>query len=143
MTEVNAIPFKLALKQPLAFAKYMLPGKNFYLCLQVTGSYLGHIQQPLAGVYRSTVVSTLKISITEKHRLFPHVPVFEYTDSYGNLCQRLIAPPGDFAIYTTADVKAADQVDQAPGAPFVDVEYLPDSVLSFLLPSRYRFPPWK
>ena len=73
----------------------------------------------------------------EEYRLLPHVPVFEYTDSYGNLCQRLIAPPGDFAIYTTADVKTADQVDQAPGAPFVDVEYLPDSVLSFLLPSRF------
>ena len=74
---------------------------------------------------------------SEKYRLQPNVPVFEFTDTYGNLCQRLIAPPGRFAIYTSADVRTADYVDQAPGAPFVEVEHLPDSVLSFLLPSRY------
>jgi transglutaminase-like putative cysteine protease len=28
-------------------------------------------------------------------------------------------------------------VDQAPGAPFVEVQNLPDTVLSYLLPSRY------
>jgi len=54
----------------------------------------------------------------EEYRLVPNVPVFEYTDIYGNLCQRLIAPPG-------------------PGAAFVEVQYLPDAVLSYLLPSRY------
>jgi transglutaminase-like putative cysteine protease len=31
----------------------------------------------------------------------------------------------------------ADGVDQAPGAPFVEIQYLPDAVLSYLLPSRY------
>jgi len=28
-------------------------------------------------------------------------------------------------------------MDQSPGAPFVAIEYLPESVLSYLLPSRY------
>ncbi|MDY6943528.1 MAG: transglutaminase family protein [Pseudomonadota bacterium] len=74
---------------------------------------------------------------SEEYRLRPSVPVYEFTDSYGNLCQRLIAPPGAFAIYTSADVMTADQVDRSPGAPFVDIEYLPDGVLSYLLPSRY------
>lgn len=74
---------------------------------------------------------------SERYRLEPNVPVFEFTDHYGNLCQRLIAPPGPFAIYTAADVMTADHVDQAPGAPFVEVEYLPDAVLSYLLPSRF------
>lgn len=74
---------------------------------------------------------------SEEYRLMPNVPVYEFTDNYGNLCQRLIAPPGAFAIYTSADVMTADQVDQLPGAPFVDIEYLPDAVLSYLLPSRY------
>jgi len=73
----------------------------------------------------------------EEYRLKPSVPVFEFTDNYGNLCQRLIAPPGAFSVYTSADVMTADHVDQSPGAPFVEIEYLPDSVLSYLLPSRY------
>ena len=73
----------------------------------------------------------------EEYKIFPSVPVFEFTDSYGNLCQRLIAPPGAFAIYTAAEVMTADHVDQAPGAEFVEIQNLPDTVLSYLLPSRY------
>jgi transglutaminase-like putative cysteine protease len=73
----------------------------------------------------------------EEYKLVPSVPVFEFTDSYGNLCQRLIAPPGAFAVYTAAEVMTADCVDRAPGAPFVEVQNLPDAVLSYLLPSRY------
>jgi len=74
---------------------------------------------------------------SEEYRLRPSVPVYEFTDSYGNLCQRLTAPPGAFGVYTSANVRTSDQVDQAPGAPFVEIEYLPDSVLSYLLPSRF------
>ncbi|DAB30049.1 MAG TPA: cysteine protease [Sulfurimonas sp. UBA12504] len=73
----------------------------------------------------------------EKYKVVPSVPVFEFTDIYGNLCQRLIAPVGDFAIYTTAKVMTADVVEEAPGAPFVPIENLPDSALIYLLPSRY------
>jgi transglutaminase-like putative cysteine protease len=73
----------------------------------------------------------------EEYRLVPSVPAFEFTDIYGNLCQRLVAPPGIFSIHTTAEVMTADQVDQAPGASFVEIQNLPDSVLNYLLPSRY------
>ncbi|MFA7553810.1 MAG: transglutaminase family protein [Spongiibacteraceae bacterium] len=73
----------------------------------------------------------------EEYKLKPSIPVIEFTDHYGNLCQRLIAPPGPFAVYTAADIMVADFVDQAPGAPFVEIQNLPDSVLSFLLPSRF------
>jgi len=73
----------------------------------------------------------------EDYKLVPNVPVFEFTDSYGNLCQRLIAPAGDFSIHTMAEVMTTDYVDQAPGAPFVEIKNLPDSVLIYLLPSRY------
>lgn len=67
----------------------------------------------------------------------PSVPVFEFTDAYGNLCQRLVVPPGDFSIHTSADVQTADMIDVAPGAPFDEVQTLPDGVLTYLLPSRY------
>lgn len=73
----------------------------------------------------------------EEYRLLPSVPVHEFTDDYGNLCQRLVAPAGSFEVYTSAEVMTADYIDQAPGAPFVEIQNLPDAVLSYLLPSRY------
>lgn len=73
----------------------------------------------------------------EEYHIVPNVPVFEYADTYGNFCQRLIAPPGAFGIYTVAEVMVADYVDQAPGAPFVEIKNLPNEVLGYLLPSRY------
>lgn len=73
----------------------------------------------------------------EEYKLTPSVPVFEFTDGYGNLCQRLIAPMGEFSVHTESEVEIADIVDYAPGAQFVEVQYLPDAVLCYLLPSRY------
>lgn len=73
----------------------------------------------------------------EEYRLSPRVPVTEFTDGYGNYCQRLIAPPGEFRIHAAAEVMLLDKIDTAPGAPCVPVQDLPDSVLSFILPSRY------
>ncbi len=73
----------------------------------------------------------------EEYRLEPNVPAFEITDEYGNLCQRLVAQPGPFELHTTAEVNVSDVIDIAPGAPFVEVQHLPDSLLTFLLPSRY------
>ena len=63
--------------------------------------------------------------------------VEEYTDIFGNLCQRLVAPAGEFSIQISATVLTADVVDEAPGAFFVKVQNLPDTVLLYLLPSRY------
>ena len=73
----------------------------------------------------------------EEYMLEPSVSVFEFTDNYGNLCQRLIAPAGDFTVHISAEVRTADFVDQGFGAPFVEIQYLPDVVLCYLLPSRY------
>jgi transglutaminase-like putative cysteine protease len=74
---------------------------------------------------------------SEEYKIVPSVSVIEFTDMYGNLCQRLMAPVGRFAIHTAAEVMTADYIDQAPGAPFVEVQNLPESVLIYLLPSRY------
>ncbi|HJO12071.1 MAG: transglutaminase family protein [Gammaproteobacteria bacterium] len=73
----------------------------------------------------------------EEYNLTPSVPVVEFTDSYGNLCQRLIAQPGPFSVHTAAEVMVTELVDQSPGAPFVEVQNLPDNVLNYLLPSRF------
>jgi transglutaminase-like putative cysteine protease len=73
----------------------------------------------------------------ESYLLKPSVPVTEYIDSYGNLCQRLIAPVGEFYICTSADILTSDFIDVGCGAPFVEVQHLPDAVLTYLLPTRY------
>ena len=74
---------------------------------------------------------------SEKYTLVPGVPVSEFTDNYGNLCQRLIAPAGPFSVHTAAEIILADNVDRAQDAPFVEIQNLPNAVLSYLLPSRY------
>ncbi len=75
--------------------------------------------------------------LNETYLLSPHVPAIECSDIYGNLCQRLIAPVGNFSIHTSAAVVTAGQCDTAPGACFIEVQNLPESVLFYLLPSRY------
>ncbi len=74
---------------------------------------------------------------SEDYILSPSVSAFEFTDDFGNLCQRLVAEPGDFMISTTAKIMTSDQVDIATGGEFINVQNLPDNVLKYLLPSRY------
>ncbi|GAB2189087.1 transglutaminase family protein [Sessilibacter sp. MAH1] len=74
---------------------------------------------------------------SEAYILSPPVSAFEFTDDFGNLCQRLVAPPGDFMVSTTAIIKTSDTVDIGHGGEFINVENLPNSVLKYLLPSRY------
>ena len=73
----------------------------------------------------------------EEYALEPHVPVVEYTDPFGNLCQRVVIPPGRFEIRASCRAHTADTIDVDPEAPFVPVAELPESTLQFLLPSRY------
>jgi transglutaminase-like putative cysteine protease len=73
----------------------------------------------------------------ESYEFAPARFATEYTDEYGNLCQRVTAPEGTFRISTSAVVVAPDMLDTATGAPFVPVQELPADVLRFLLPSRY------
>ena len=75
--------------------------------------------------------------VKEEYKTVPSVPIIEFTDIYGNLCQRLMAPIGNFGIYTSSVVMTSDYIDQAPGAHFVEVQNLPEDVLFYLLPSRY------
>jgi transglutaminase-like putative cysteine protease len=74
---------------------------------------------------------------SEEYQLSPSVRVAEFTDSFGNLCQRLVAPVGKFQIRTSADVLVAAPAPVVATAGFVEVSALPEQVLSYLLPSRY------
>lgn len=73
----------------------------------------------------------------ENYVLNPSVPVVEFTDPFGNLCQRLVAPTGSFSVRTSVTIECAEASDSAPGAPFVEVQQLPNETLPFLLPSRF------
>lgn len=68
----------------------------------------------------------------------PSVPVHGYRDGFGNWCTRLVAPAGDFRIFTDALVNDAGIPDPvAPYAAELPIVALPDDVLVFLLGSRY------
>ena len=76
--------------------------------------------------------------ITREEYVFqPHAPVVEYTDNFGNLCQRVLIPPGEFNVFCSCRAHTADTIDVDPEAAFVPVHNLPESALEFLLPSRY------
>jgi len=68
----------------------------------------------------------------------PDVPIYDYVDSFGNVCTRLTIPTGGITISTgfvIEDPFTPDLVE--PDAPQVPVEDLPDEVMIYLLGSRY------
>jgi transglutaminase-like putative cysteine protease len=68
----------------------------------------------------------------------PTVPVTRYVDAFGNLCSRLIAPPGVLEIAADAVVTDSGVPDAvAPDARQHEVSELPYEALVFLLSSRY------
>jgi transglutaminase-like putative cysteine protease len=68
----------------------------------------------------------------------PTVPTRVYTDRYGNLCRRMVAPAGQFRILHDAVVEDSGEPDQVNTlAGETPVEELPDDVLGYLLGSRY------
>src|SRR4051812_13139857 len=76
--------------------------------------------------------------ITREEYVFsPHAPVTEYTDNFGNLCQRVLIPKGDFEVRCSCRAHTADTIDVDPQAAFVPVDQLPENAVEFLLPSRY------
>lgn len=73
----------------------------------------------------------------EDFRIHPDVPVLEFPDVYGNLCQRMIMPAGEFNISVNYRVKVSDFIDVKANAPLTPVEALPTDAIQYLLPSRY------
>ena len=73
----------------------------------------------------------------EEYRLSPSVDVSEVADAFGNLIQRLVAPVGEFGIYTSAEVVVENKPQLPENGSLVEVPDLPNDVLVYLLPSRY------
>ncbi len=68
----------------------------------------------------------------------PYVPLDTYSDAFGNICTRLVAPPGEIRI--TADGLLGDSGLPEPVAADAQehaVESLPPDTLMYLLASRY------
>jgi transglutaminase-like putative cysteine protease len=74
----------------------------------------------------------------EQFRVEPHVPLWYYTDAFGNTCSRLVAPAGAFRLVNEAVVLDSGLPDPInPLAPQHPVELLPPETLQFLLASRF------
>ena len=71
-------------------------------------------------------------------RFDPPVPARQFTDAFGNVCTRIVAPSGRISM--SADFVIRDSGVPDPVVPTAiqhPVEDLPDDVLAFLLGSRY------
>ena len=68
----------------------------------------------------------------------PSVPVEGYRDSFGNWCNRLVAPPGRITLKTETVVRDTGRWDSIDsGAEQIQIQNLPSEALLFLLGSRY------
>jgi transglutaminase-like putative cysteine protease len=66
------------------------------------------------------------------------VPFTRYLDAFGNVCTRLVAPPGQLEIFTDALVADSGLPDAVePAARQHEIAELPHDALVFLLASRY------
>ncbi|SCW52877.1 Transglutaminase-like enzyme, putative cysteine protease [Rhizobium mongolense subsp. loessense] len=66
------------------------------------------------------------------------IVAWNYTDSFGNSCTRIVAPAGLTTISTAFEIYDSGQPDTVPlDAPQHEIKDLPDEVLVFLLGSRY------
>ncbi|XOV83991.1 MAG: transglutaminase domain-containing protein [bacterium] len=73
----------------------------------------------------------------EEYSFTPDVIVDEVADAYGNLCQRLVAPVGQFSVFTEVYVDVQAATPAPAEAAFIEVPDLPAETLIHLLPSRY------
>jgi transglutaminase-like putative cysteine protease len=65
-------------------------------------------------------------------------PVYEYSDSFGNLCTRFYAPKGHLRIWNSTLIEDSGLPDPvASDAREIPPQELPNDVLRFLLNSRY------
>lgn len=75
--------------------------------------------------------------VREELHTSPYLTMTEFTDTYGNLCQRIVLPVGTFRIESSMVADCANTIEVDYNAGWTAIEYLPDFMLHYLLPSRY------
>ena len=98
------------------------------------------VPQPTPMILTLNVHYSLASDLVEPDHLRtnPSVATRGYRDSFGNWCTRLIAPRGQFRIFSDAVLNDTGELDVvAPDAVQHPVEMLPQETLLFLLGSRY------
>lgn len=72
-----------------------------------------------------------------RYEMQPHLPSTEFTDAFGNLCQRFVVPAGQVQLRVQVEVHTEGELAVDPEAGLTPVHDLPDDVLQYLLQSRY------
>jgi transglutaminase-like putative cysteine protease len=96
--------------------------------------------EPMSMVLMLYLHPSRDLTIRSRERLLvePHLAISTYIDSYGNRCGRVAAPAGRVAFRNEAVVEDCGLPDlQVWSARQQEVRDLPDSVLLYLLASRY------
>jgi transglutaminase-like putative cysteine protease len=96
--------------------------------------------QPVPMLANLSVHASRNKDLRTAQRIFttPDVPLYDYVDSFGNICTRLTMPAGGITIscgFVIEDPFEPDVV--APEAKQTPLAELPDEVLLYLLASRY------
>jgi transglutaminase-like putative cysteine protease len=96
--------------------------------------------QPVPMLANLSVHSSRNKDLRTAQRIMtqPDVPIYDYVDSFGNVCTRLTIPSGGITISTGFVIEDPFLPDPVvPGARALPVDALPDDVLLYLLASRY------
>ena len=98
-----------------------------------------HCQQPTPMVLMLSVHPSRRddLETPDWLRTDPPLDVRQYLDGYGNICSRLVAPPGRLTLSADFIVRDDGLIDPyVPDAIQHAVQDLPDDVVVFLLGSR-------
>src|ERR1041385_6997948 len=85
--------------------------------------------QPTPKVLMLTVRPERQPDLLDPHRIIfePEVPSIDYLDGFGNVCTRVVAPPGRFRLFADFVVADSGKPDLVvPDAPQAEVPDLPD-----------------
>jgi hypothetical protein len=66
--------------------------------------------------------------VSDRYTLDPMVPIAEYVDVFGNLCQRLVAPKGAFSIRVATEVEVSPTICVEPSGWCAAI-FAPESLL--------------
>ena len=92
-----------------------------------------HFSQPTPAVFLLRPQSGLAQQIIqEEWQVTPLLAVTSYNDNFGNLCDRVLFPMGDYQVSLTVELYTSERIDVAPGMPKTPIEQLPSDTMVYL-----------